>query len=115
MRERTIIEYCSPTGAERFWPKLKPHSDRRKDPLLLPLVPITYRDLSGVIPPKNLDVILVAPKGSGLSLRRNFLEGSGINSSFAVFQDYTGKAREKTMALGNRHGVRLPLSHNLRK
>jgi ketol-acid reductoisomerase len=53
-----------------------------------------------VIPPKNIDVVLVAPKGSGLSVRRNFLEGSGINSSYAIFQDYTGKAKEKTLALG---------------
>jgi ketol-acid reductoisomerase len=56
--------------------------------------------LTGVIPSKNIDVVMVAPKGSGLSVRRNFLDGSGINSSFAVFQDYIGKAEEKTLALG---------------
>jgi ketol-acid reductoisomerase len=56
--------------------------------------------LTGIVPPKNIDVVLVAPKGSGLSVRRNFLEGSGINSSFAVFQDCTGRAEEKTLALG---------------
>jgi ketol-acid reductoisomerase len=56
--------------------------------------------LTEVIPPRNVDVVLVAPKGSGLSLRRNFLDGSGINSSYAVFQDYTGKAEERCLALG---------------
>ena len=53
-----------------------------------------------VPPPDNVDVILVAPKGSGRTVRSNFLDGSGINSSFAVHQDYTGRARERTLAVG---------------
>ena len=53
-----------------------------------------------MVPPEYVDVILVAPKGSGTSVRANFLDGSGINSSFAVHQDYTGRARERTLALG---------------
>ena len=61
---------------------------------------IVYKEQTQVIPPDNVDVILVAPKGSGTTVRRNFLEGSGINSSFAVFQDYTGRAEERTMAVG---------------
>jgi ketol-acid reductoisomerase len=61
---------------------------------------VTYKEQTGVIPPKNVDVILVAPKGSGMSVRRNFLAGTGINSSYAIFQDYTGKAEERTLALG---------------
>ena len=61
---------------------------------------IVYSGMTGVVPPKNVDVILVAPKGSGTSVRRNFLDGSGINSSFAVYQDYTGKAEERTKAIG---------------
>jgi ketol-acid reductoisomerase len=61
---------------------------------------IVYKDQTGVVPPKNIDVILVAPKGSGTSVRRNFLDGSGINSSFAVQQDYTGKAENRAKALG---------------
>ncbi|NWF54084.1 MAG: ketol-acid reductoisomerase [Syntrophaceae bacterium] len=97
----TIIEYLlSDAGQKEFWPKLKPYLTEGKTLFFSHGFSITYRDLSGVIPPKNVDVILVAPKGSGLSLRRNFLEGSGINSSYAVFQDYTGKAKEKTLALG---------------
>jgi ketol-acid reductoisomerase len=59
-----------------------------------------YKDQTGVIPPKEVDVILVAPKGSGRTVRANFLEGKGINSSYAVFQDYTGNAEERTLAMG---------------
>jgi len=61
---------------------------------------IVYRDQTEVIPPENVDVILVAPKGSGTSVRRNFLSGAGINSSYAIYQDYTGKAEERTKAIG---------------
>ena len=61
---------------------------------------IVYKEQTGVIPPKDIDVILAAPKGSGTSVRRNFLDGSGINSSFAVFQDATGRAKDRTVALG---------------
>ncbi len=61
---------------------------------------IVYKDQTKVIPPKDVDVILVAPKGSGTSVRRNFLSGAGINSSYAVFQDATGKAMDRTLAIG---------------
>ncbi|MDR1992432.1 MAG: ketol-acid reductoisomerase [Nitrososphaerota archaeon] len=61
---------------------------------------IVFKEQTGVIPPDDVDVILVAPKGSGTSVRRNFVDGSGINSSFAIFQDATGKATERTKALG---------------
>ena len=61
---------------------------------------IVYKDQTGVIAPDNVDVIMVAPKGSGTSVRRNFLSGAGINSSFAVDQDYTGRARDRCIALG---------------
>jgi ketol-acid reductoisomerase len=61
---------------------------------------IVYNNITNVVPPKNIDVIMVAPKGSGTSVRRNFLDGSGINSSFAVHQNYTGKAEDRTKALG---------------
>jgi ketol-acid reductoisomerase len=59
-----------------------------------------YKKQTGVVPPDFVDVIMVAPKGSGTSVRRNFLDGSGINSSFAVHQDATGRAMERTLALG---------------
>ena len=62
--------------------------------------PITYNKKTGIIPPKNVDVIMVAPKGSGLNVRRNFLSGAGINSSYAVYQDATGRAKDRCLALG---------------
>src|SRR5271157_4927235 len=97
----TIIEYLlSDAGQKEFWPKLKPHLTEGKTLFFSHGFAITYRNLTGVVPPKNVDVVMVAPKGSGLSVRRNFLEGGGINSSYAIFQDYTGKAKEKTVALG---------------
>lgn len=61
---------------------------------------ITYKDQTGIVPPKDVDVILVAPKGSGTSLRRLFVEGKGLNSSYAIFQDATGKAYDRVVALG---------------
>lgn len=61
---------------------------------------IVYRDRTKVVPPGDVDVILVAPKGSGTSVRRNFLSGAGINSSYAVFQDATGRAKQRCLALG---------------
>ena len=97
----TIIQYLlSDAGQKEFWPILKRHLSEGKTLFFSHGFAITYRDLTGVIPPKNIDVVMVAPKGSGLSVRRNFLEGSGINSSYAIFQDYTGRAEEKTLALG---------------
>ncbi len=97
----TIIEYLlSDAGQKQFWPELKTRLTEGKVLYFSHGFSITYRKLTGVVPPKNVDVVLVAPKGSGLSVRRNFLDGSGINSSYAVFQDYTGRAEEKTLALG---------------
>jgi ketol-acid reductoisomerase len=97
----TIIEYLlSDAGQKQFWPTLKPHLTEGKTLFFSHGFAITYKDLTGIIPPKNIDVVMAAPKGSGLSVRRNFLEGSGINSSFAICQDYTGKAEETTLALG---------------
>ena len=61
---------------------------------------ITFKERSGIIPPADIDVILVAPKGSGTSLRRLFLDNTGLNSSYAVFQDATGKADERVKAMG---------------
>jgi ketol-acid reductoisomerase len=61
---------------------------------------ITFNEQTGIIPPKDVDVFLVAPKGSGTSLRRMFLQGRGLNSSYAIFQDATGKAFDRVIALG---------------
>jgi len=61
---------------------------------------ITFKDDTGIIPPPHVDVALVAPKGSGRSVRLNYLDGSGINASFAIHQDATGRAKERAVALG---------------
>jgi len=97
----TVIQYLISDAAQRaVWPKLEPCLKEGDALYFSHGFSVTYKEQTGVIPPKNVDVILVAPKGSGNSVRRNFLAGSGINSSYAVFQDYTGKAEERTLALG---------------
>jgi len=97
----TIIQYLiSDAGQMVTWPKIK-ECLKQGDALYFSHgFSIVYKDQTGVIPPDNIDVIMVAPKGSGRTVRSNFLEGSGINSSYAVFQDYTGRAKERTLALG---------------
>jgi len=97
----TMIQYLvSDAGQMVTWPLVK-ECLKEGDALYFSHgFSITYKDQTKVIPPENVDVILVAPKGSGRSVRANFVAGSGINSSYAVFQDYTGKARERTLAVG---------------
>ncbi|MFC2138661.1 ketol-acid reductoisomerase [Bacteroidota bacterium] len=97
----TIIQYLVSDAAQRaIWPTLKPHLKEGDALYFSHGFSITYKEYTEVIPPENIDVILVAPKGSGTSVRRNFLAGAGINSSYAVFQNYTGKAEERTIAIG---------------
>ncbi len=100
-RRATIIQYLVSDAAQRIvWPKLKSCLNEGDALYFSHGFSITYKEQTGVVPQKNIDVILVAPKGSGTSVRRNFLAGTGINSSYAIFQDYTGKAEERTIALG---------------
>ena len=82
------------------WPKIKQYLTAGKALYFSHGFAITWNDRTGVVPPKDIDVIMVAPQGSGTSLRTMFLEGRGLNSSFAIYQDYTGKALERTLALG---------------
>ncbi len=97
----TIIQFLlSDAGQITLWPTLKQHLTPGKALYFSHGFGITYKDQTGIIPPADVDVILVAPKGSGTSLRRLFLAGQGLNSSFAIFQDATGKARERVIALG---------------
>jgi ketol-acid reductoisomerase len=97
----TVIQYLVSDAAQRaVWPTLEPCLKEGDALYFSHGFSVTYKDQTGVIPPANVDVILVAPKGSGTSVRRNFLAGTGINSSYAIFQDYTGKAEERTLALG---------------
>ncbi len=100
-QKATVIMYLlSDAGQKEFWPTVKQYLTAGKTLYFSHGFSITYKDLTGVVPPTDVDVVLVAPKGSGLSVRRNFLDGSGINSSYAIFQDATGKATEKCLALG---------------
>ena len=97
----TVIQYLVSDAAQRIiWPKLKPCLNEGDALYFSHGFSVTYKEQTQVIPPKNVDVILVAPKGSGASVRTNFLAGNGINSSYAVFQDYTGRAEERALALG---------------
>ena len=97
----TVIQYLVSDAAQRIvWPKLKPCLKEGDALYFSHGFSVTYKEQTGVIPPANVDVILVAPKGSGTSVRRNFLAGTGINSSYAVFQDFTGNAEQRTLALG---------------
>jgi ketol-acid reductoisomerase len=97
----TIIQYLLSDAAQiAVWPTLKQYLTPGKTLYFSHGFGITYKDRTGIVPSTDVDVILVAPKGSGTSLRRLFLEGRGLNSSFAVFQDSTGQARDKAIALG---------------
>ncbi len=100
-RRGTIIQYLlSDAGQKEQWPKLKPHLTAGKALYFSHGFSIVYSNQTGVMPPKDIDVILVAPKGSGTTVRRHFLEGKGINASYAVHQDATGRAQERCQALG---------------
>lgn len=97
----TIIQYLLSDAAQiEVWPRLKPYLTAGKALYFSHGFGITYKERTGIIPPSDVDVILVAPKGSGTSLRRMFLEGRGLNSSYAIFQDATGRAKERVIALG---------------
>jgi ketol-acid reductoisomerase len=97
----TIIEYLlSDAGQIATWPVIKPHLTKGKTLYFSHGFGITFKEQTGIVPPPEIDVVLAAPKGSGTSVRRLFLHGKGINSSFAVFQDASGKARQKAIALG---------------
>ncbi len=97
----TIIMYLlSDAGQVALWEELSKYLTPGKTLYFSHGFGVTFSDQTGIKPPEDVDVILVAPKGSGTSLRRLFLEGRGLNSSFAVYNDATGKAREKVLALG---------------
>ena len=97
----TIIQYLlSDAGQIALWPTIKKYLTPGKALYFSHGFGITYKDQTGIVPPADVDVILVAPKGSGTSLRRLFLAGKGLNSSFAIHQDATGKGRTRAIALG---------------
>ena len=97
----TIIQYLlSDAGQIAVWPTIEKHLTPGKALYFSHGFGITYKERTGIVPPADVDVILIAPKGSGTSLRRMFLQGRGLNSSYAVFKDATGRAFERVVALG---------------
>ncbi len=97
----TIIQYLLSDAAQiACWETIKKHLTPGKALYFSHGFAITYKERTGIIPPADVDVILAAPKGSGTSLRRMFLEGRGLNSSYAIFQDATGRAYDRVIAMG---------------
>lgn len=97
----TILQYLlSDAGQIAQWETVKKHLTLGKALYFSHGFGVTYHEQTGIVPPADVDVILVAPKGSGTSLRRLFVAGKGLNSSYAIFQDATGRAKERVVALG---------------
>ncbi len=97
----SILQYLlSDAGQIAVWPTVKKHLTAGKTLYFSHGFGLTYKSHTGIIPPEDVDVVLVAPKGSGTSLRRLFVAGKGLNSSYAIAQDATGKAKDKVVALG---------------
>lgn len=100
-RRATIIQYLLSDAAQiAVWPTVKAELTAGKALYFSHGFAITYKERTGIVPPADVDVIMIAPKGSGTSLRRMFLQGRGLNSSYAIFQDATGRAKERVIALG---------------
>ena len=100
-KRATVIQFLlSDAGQIAAWPAIRPHLTAGKALYFSHGFGVTFNDQTGILPPHDIEVILAAPKGSGTSVRRLFLQGKGINSSFAVYQDVTGSARDRVIALG---------------
>ncbi|HTY57691.1 MAG TPA: ketol-acid reductoisomerase [Bacteroidota bacterium] len=101
VRRGTIVQILlSDAGQKEQWPRILRNLKKGQALCFSHGFSVVFRDQTGVIPPKDVDVFLVAPKGAGRTVRTNFLAGSGINSSFAVFQDATGRASDRVVAFG---------------
>lgn len=97
----TIISYLLSDAAQiALWPEVKKHLGKGKTLYFSHGFAVTFSKQTGIVPPKDVDVILVAPKGSGKTVRRIFLEGRGINASYAVYQNASKKAEDKVKAMG---------------
>jgi len=104
----TILQYLlSDAGQIAAWPMVKSNLNDGDALYFSHGFGIVFHEDTSIIPPENVDVILVAPKGSGLTVRTHFQAGRGINASFAIHQDYTGRARERCIstafAIGSGH------------
>jgi ketol-acid reductoisomerase len=97
----TVVQMLVSDAAQVvLWPRIKPCLNEGDALYFSHGFSVVYSEQTGVVPPEYVDVVLVAPKGSGTSVRANFLAGSGINSSYAVYQDFTGRAKERALAVG---------------
>lgn len=105
IKKGTIIMYLlSDAGQISMWPLIKEHLKEGKSLYFSHGFALTFNEITGIYPPKNIDIFLVAPKGSGTSVRKLFKEGKGINASYAIYQDFTGEAKEKTLSIGRTIG-----------
>lgn len=95
-----VMNLLSDAGQIQAWEGMKKHLTTGKALYFSHGFGITFHEKTGIVPPADVDVVLVAPKGSGTSLRSLYLQGQGLNSSYAVFQNATGKAEERALALG---------------
>ena len=100
-RRGDIVQYLlSDAGQIAQWSTIRPHLTPGKCLCFSHGFAVTFKEDTGVVPPEGIDVVLIAPKGSGTSLRRFFLQGKGLNSSYAIFQDATGRAKDRVVSLG---------------
>ena len=98
--EGNIIQYLlSDVGQIQQWDTVKPHLTEGKTLYFSHGFGLVFNKHTNIVPPENIDVMLVAPKGAGSTVRTQFVNGSGINASYAIHQDYTGEALDKCMAL----------------
>ncbi|KAJ3107191.1 Bifunctional acetohydroxyacid reductoisomerase [Phlyctochytrium planicorne] len=95
-----IMNLLSDAAQKEMWSAIEPHVTKGKTLYFSHGFGVVFHSQTGIVPPKDVDVILAAPKGSGATVRSLFLEGRGINSSVAIYQDVSGKARERAFALG---------------
>lgn len=101
IQRATVVQYLlSDAGQKEQWPVVKKNLSKGQALYFSHGFSIVFKEQSGVVPPSDVDVILVAPKGAGRTVRSNFLSGSGINASYAIHQDATGRAKERCLALG---------------
>jgi ketol-acid reductoisomerase len=96
-QEGNIIQILIPDDAQArvYQSSIAPYLTEGKTLLFSHGFNIHYHQ---IVPPPNVDVIMVAPKGPGHLVRREFERGAGVPSLIAVFQDFSGKAKEKALA-----------------
>jgi ketol-acid reductoisomerase len=98
-RGSVLLYLLSDAGQKEQWGTVRPHLTAGKALVFAHGFSIVYQDQTGIVPPSDVDVLLVAPKGSGTTLRRQFLEGRWMNAGYAVHQDASGRAMQRCVAL----------------